>query len=90
MTPEKHAEQIRQKAGKYGASSPRHPRKGEHMNINSDGAEIDRATDFEVYGEWIKFTDGEGATVKITPSVVAALIVFAIKHVNDFEEGAWE
>jgi hypothetical protein len=60
------------------------------MNIGPDGAEIDGAKDFEVYGEWIKFTDGEGSTVKITPSVVAALMVFAVKHVNDFEEGAWE
>jgi len=41
------------------------------MNIGPDGAEIDGAKDFEVYGEWIKFTDGEGSTVKITPSVVA-------------------
>lgn len=60
------------------------------MNIGFDGAEIDGAKDFEVYGEWIKFTDGEGSIVKITPSVVAALMVFAVKHVKDFEEGAWE
>jgi len=60
------------------------------MNIGPDGAEIDGARDFEVYGEWIKFTDGEGSTVKITPSVVAALMVFAVKHVKAFEEGAWE
>jgi hypothetical protein len=60
------------------------------MNIGPDGAEIDGAKDFEVYGEWIKFTDGEGSTVKITPSVVAALMVFAVNHVNNFEEGAWE
>lgn len=60
------------------------------MIVNDDGAEIDGAKDFEVYGEWIKFTDGEGSTVKITPSVVAALMVFAVKHVKDFEEGAWE
>jgi len=60
------------------------------MIVNDDGAEIDGAKDFEVYGEWIKFTDGEGSTVKITPSVVAALMVFAVKHVKDFEEGVWE
>lgn len=35
------------------------------MNINSDGAEIDGARNIEVYGDWIKFTDGEGATVKL-------------------------
>ena len=60
------------------------------MNIGPDGAEIDFAKDFEVYGEWIKFTDGEGSTVKITPNMVAALMVFAVNHVNNFEEGAWE
>jgi hypothetical protein len=61
----------------------------EEMMITDDGAEIDSANNFEVYGDWIKFTDGEGATVKITPSVVAALMVFAIKHIKDFDEGAW-
>jgi hypothetical protein len=60
------------------------------MNINSDGAEIDRATDFEVYGEWIKFTDGEGATVKITPSVVKQLLEFAMANESEFYEGAWD
>ena len=47
------------------------------MNINSDGAEIDAATDMEVYGDWIKFVDGEGATVKIDPSVIRELHEFA-------------
>ena len=47
------------------------------MNINSDGAEIDAATDMEVYGDWIKFVDGEGATVKIDPSVIRELYEFA-------------
>jgi hypothetical protein len=44
----------------------------------------------EVYGDWIKFKDGEGSTVKITPGVVKALLVFALEHMNEFEEGAWE
>lgn len=47
------------------------------MNINSDGAEIDAARDIEVYGDWIKFVDGEGATVKIDPSVIRELYEFA-------------
>ena len=37
------------------------------MNINSDGAEIDAVRRMQVYGDWIKFTDGEGSDVKITP-----------------------
>lgn len=60
------------------------------MNIAFDGAEIDDARNPEVYGEWVKFTDGEGATVKITPSVLARLFSFAVAHAVDFEEGAWE
>jgi hypothetical protein len=47
------------------------------MNIKHDGAEIDDATNMQVYGEWIKFTDGEGATVKIPPSVIKKLMDFA-------------
>jgi hypothetical protein len=31
----------------------------------------------EVYGDWIKFVDGEGATVKIDPSVIRELHEFA-------------
>jgi hypothetical protein len=31
----------------------------------------------EVYGDWIKFVDGEGATVKIDPSVIRELYEFA-------------
>ena len=50
------------------------------MNINSDGAEIDAATDMEVYGDWIKFTDGEGSTVKIDPYVVKQLMDFALAN----------
>ena len=60
------------------------------MNIGPDGAEIDGARDFEVYGEWIKFTDGEGSTVKITPSVVKTLMIFALDNFEKFYEGAWE
>jgi hypothetical protein len=60
------------------------------MNLSSDGAEIDNAKNMEVYGDWIKFKDGEGSTVKITPGVVKQLLVFALEHVNEFEEGAWE
>ena len=59
------------------------------MNINSDGAEIDVARDMEVYGDWIKFVDGEGATVKIVPSVIRELYEFAMAHAEEFDEGAW-
>jgi hypothetical protein len=59
------------------------------MNINSDGVEIDAATDMEVYGDWIKFVDGEGATVKIDPSVIRKLYEFAMAHAEEFDEGAW-
>ena len=59
------------------------------MNLSSDGAEIDAAKNMEVYGDWIKFKDGEGNTVKIPPFVVKQLMIFALEHVNEFEEGAW-
>lgn len=59
------------------------------MNINSDGIEIDSAGDMEVYGEWIKFTDDLGVTIKITPSVVKALMIFALNNFEKFDEGAW-
>ena len=59
------------------------------MNINSDGAEIDAARDIEVYGDWIKFVDGEGAAVKIDPSVIRKLYEFAMAHAEEFDEGAW-
>ena len=60
------------------------------MNINDDGAEIDGANQLTVYGEWIKFVDGEGSTVKIPPFVVKKLLVFALDHMKEFEEGAWD
>lgn len=60
------------------------------MNINTDGAEIERATNMTVYGEWIKFVDGEGATIKIPPYVIKQLMVFALENVQAFEDGAWE
>ncbi len=60
------------------------------MNLCSDGAEIDNARKMQVYGDWIKFVDGEGSTVKITPGVVKQLLVFALEHINEFEDGVWE
>lgn len=60
------------------------------MNIAFDGAEVDAASDPEVYGEWVRFTDGEGALVKVTPSVLMALFAFAVAHAKEFEDGAWE
>ncbi len=59
------------------------------MIITDDGAEIDSAIDLEVYGDWIKFTDGEGAVVKITPSVVKQLLEFAMANESKFDDGAW-
>ena len=58
------------------------------MNINSDGAEIDAATDMEVYGDWIRFVDGEGATVKIDPYVVKQLMDFALANKVETSETA--
>ena len=60
------------------------------MNIKHDGAEIDDATNMQVYGEWIKFTDGEGATVKIPPSVIKKLMDFALDNKSEFYNEAWE
>ena len=60
------------------------------MNLSSDGAEIDNVRKMQVYGDWIRFVDGEGSTVKITPGVVKQLMIFALEHVNEFGEGAWE
>ena len=59
------------------------------MNINSDGAEIDSASQMEVYGEWIKILDGEGSQIKIPPFVIKQLMVFALNHISEFESGAW-
>ena len=59
------------------------------MIITEDGAEIDGANSMEVYGDWIKFTDGEGAVVKITPSVVKQLLEFAMANESAFDDGAW-
>ena len=58
------------------------------MNINSDGAEIDAARDIEVYGDWIKFTDGERSTVKIDPYVVKQLMDFALANKVETSETA--
>ena len=60
------------------------------MNINTDGAEIDGAKTMEVYGDWIKFIDGEGATVKVTPGVIKKLMMFALENVQAFDDDAWE
>lgn len=60
------------------------------MNVNYDGTEIEAANNVEVYGEWIKFTDVAGAPIKITPSVVMALMIFALNNFEKFDEGAWE
>ncbi len=55
------------------------------MNINSDGAEIDAARDMEVYGDWIRFVDGEGSIVKIDPEVVMKLYEFPITNLQEFD-----
>ena len=60
------------------------------MNLGSDGAEIDSVLKMKVYGDWIKFVDREGSTVKITPGVVKQLLVFALEHINEFEDEVWE
>lgn len=59
------------------------------MNINSDGAEIDEADELEVYGEWVKFKDGEGSIVKIPPGLVVKIAAFALAHFSEFEGDAW-
>ena len=60
------------------------------MNIDSDGVEIETATNLEVYGEWLKFTDSEGVAIKISPEVLKKLMVFALENLTAFDEGAWE
>jgi len=59
------------------------------MIITDDGAEIDSAMSLEVYGDWIKFTDGVGVVVKIPPGVVKQLLEFAMANESEFDEGAW-
>ena len=46
------------------------------MQINADGVELDGARNMEAYGDWVKFTDGEGTTVKISWTTVLALYCF--------------
>lgn len=60
------------------------------MNLGSDGAEIDNVRKMQVYGDWIQFIDGEGSRIKITPGVVKTLLVFALEHINEFEDEVWE
>ena len=56
------------------------------MNVNSDGAEIDAARDMEVYGDWIRFVDGEGSIVKIDPEVVKQLMDFVTANKVEISE----
>jgi hypothetical protein len=60
------------------------------MNFSYDGFEIDEVVNMEVYGDWLRFTDSEGATVKITPNAVKTLMIFAINNFEKFDKGAWE
>ena len=60
------------------------------MNFNSDGIEIEAATDLEVYGVWLKFTDSEGVAIKISPEILKKLMVFALDNFAEFDEGAWK
>jgi len=60
------------------------------MKMNFDGAEIDSVLKMKVYGDWIKFVDREGSTIKITPGVVKQLLVFALENISEFEAEVWE
>lgn len=60
------------------------------MKMNFDGAEIDNVLKMKVYGDWIKFVDREGSTIKITPGVVKQLLVFALENISEFEAEVWE
>lgn len=57
--------------------------------MKSDGAEIDDATNMEAYGDWVKFTDGEGATVKISLPTVLALYCF-MRQSGMWRDKDWE
>jgi len=59
------------------------------MQINDDGAEIDGAADIHVFGDWVKFTDGDGSIVKMPPSTIKKLMAFAVEHAEQFSQGAW-
>lgn len=60
------------------------------MNIDADGVEIEVANNLEVYGAWLKFTDSEGVTIKISPEILKKLMSFALDNVTAFDEGSWE
>ena len=60
------------------------------MQVKSDGAEIDRARQMKVYGEWVRFKDGDGAAVKMPPYLIKQLYDFAVAHKDEFYPGAWE
>lgn len=60
------------------------------MQVKADGVEIDSAKDMEAYGEWLKFTDGDGATVKMLPYLIKQLHEFALAHKDEFYPGAWD
>jgi hypothetical protein len=59
------------------------------MQMKSDGAEIDDAVGMQVYGDWIRFRDGEGALVKIPPYVIKNLMMFAYDNAHEFSVDAW-
>jgi hypothetical protein len=63
---------------------------GGRMNIEVGVAEIESANNIEVFGEWVKFTDNDNTTIKITPFVVQKLMTFAKENESAFDEGAWE
>lgn len=54
------------------------------MKTSFDGIEIEGAADTKMFGEWIMFTDDDGAVIKIDPSAVAVLYNF---YFGDLGEG---
>ena len=60
------------------------------MQINVDGVEIENVDRMEVYGDWVKFTDNDGAVIKIPPYVIKELLAFALEHAEEFPKDAWD
>ena len=60
------------------------------MQVKADGVEIDSAKDMEAHGDWLKFTDGDGAAVKMPPYLIHQLSYFAVAHQDEFYPEAWE
>jgi hypothetical protein len=60
------------------------------MKLSSDGAEIEGARNLEVYGDWIKFEDNSGTTIKIDPNVVRQLTIFLLGQLGTMNRGVWE